>query len=64
MHAAIRSWSRSSEGLADRVGRLLADPELARRMGERAREEVGDFDIDAMVRRQESLYQQLLGVAG
>ncbi len=52
------------EALADRVAALLADPALARRMGERAREEVGDFDIDAMVRKQESLYQQLLGGAG
>jgi glycosyltransferase involved in cell wall biosynthesis len=48
------------EGLARRVARLLADPDEARRMGERARTRVGEFDIDEMVRRQEAIYEDLL----
>jgi len=52
------------ETLAERVTGLLVDPALARRMGERALEEAGEFDIDAMVRRQESVYRQVLGERG
>jgi glycosyltransferase involved in cell wall biosynthesis len=48
------------ETLAERVAALLSDPALGRRMGEKARAGVAEFDIDEMVRKQESLYQQLM----
>lgn len=45
---------------ADRLLRLLADPEMAQRVGARARSSVGDeFNIHTMVRQQEALYASL-----
>ena len=46
--------------LARRVSELLSDEPLRRRLGEAAARSVGEeFDIDAMVRRQEDLYLRL-----
>jgi glycosyltransferase involved in cell wall biosynthesis len=47
------------ETMADRVAFLLQHPAEARRLGEQGRRRVDDFDIDAMVRRQEALYEEL-----
>ena len=47
-------------GAAARIATLLADPELARRMGAAGRERVGEFDAGLMVRAQEALYERLL----
>ncbi|MBI4161838.1 MAG: glycosyltransferase family 4 protein [Acidobacteria bacterium] len=47
-------------GIADRVVRLLRDPELRRRMAARGRQGLERFDIRAMVRRQAELYEDLL----
>jgi len=45
---------------ADRLLRLLADPDMAQRIGARARASVGDeFNIHTMVRQQEALYASL-----
>lgn len=47
--------------LCERVLGLLQDEGLRRRLGERAAASLGeDFDIDHMVRQQETLYQELL----
>ncbi len=46
-------------GLAADVVRLLRDAALRARFGETARRRVGAWDIDAMVRAQERLYEQL-----
>jgi glycosyltransferase involved in cell wall biosynthesis len=48
------------EGLSGAVLRLLREPVLGRSLVDRAREVLPEFDIDAMVRAQESLYQTLL----
>jgi glycosyltransferase involved in cell wall biosynthesis len=48
------------ETLARRVAELLACPNLRLRMGAEGRAVVGEFDIDAMVRSQEALYQELV----
>jgi glycosyltransferase involved in cell wall biosynthesis len=48
------------EGLSGAVLRLLREPALGRSLVDRAREVLPEFDIDAMVRAQESLYQTLL----
>jgi len=51
---------RSPEALAEAVGRLLRDPEEARRMGVAGRErQQREFSLDAMVRRVEQLYEEL-----
>ena len=51
--------------LAERVASLLREPARAAEVGRRAAASVGDeFDIDAMVRAQESLYLRLLGEKG
>jgi hypothetical protein len=43
--------------MADRVGALLEDGALRRRLGAAARRGVGaDFGFDAMVRRSQALY--------
>jgi len=47
--------------LADAIARLLADPGLARRMGEAGREQVQRFDVRRMVREVEDLFDELLG---
>ena len=44
-------------GLAESVSRLLANPDLRRRMAVAAREGLEDFDRDLMVRQQEELYR-------
>jgi glycosyltransferase involved in cell wall biosynthesis len=44
-------------GLAQSIGRLLADPGLRNRMAAAAREGLEDFDRDLMVRQQEDLYR-------
>ena len=46
--------------MADKVLRLLADPDLARRFAEEGRRRVGEFDADLMVRQQEKLYSELI----
>jgi glycosyltransferase involved in cell wall biosynthesis len=47
--------------LSQRVLELLKDEGLRRRLGERAAESIGlEFEIDHMVRQQETLYQELL----
>jgi glycosyltransferase involved in cell wall biosynthesis len=48
------------EGLARRVGELLEDEPLRRRLGAQALSRVAPWDIDAMVRRQERLYEDLV----
>ena len=45
------------DGLAQSISELLADPDLRRRMAEAAREGLGEFDREAMVRQQEDLYR-------
>lgn len=52
------------EGMAASVVRLLGDPGLAARMGESAAARVGAWDSEEMVRRQESLYGELLAERG
>ncbi len=52
------------EGLARHVVELLADPQRARVFGQQGRQRVEGWDIDAMVRRQERLYQDLARRAG
>ena len=48
-------------GLVRRVGQLLADHELRRKMAAEAPRGLEEFDIDHMVRQQEGLYRWLLG---
>lgn len=46
--------------MAEKVALLLADRQLAVRMGEAGRDMVAEFDQDEMVRRVEALYERLL----
>ena len=46
--------------MADAVGRLVADPDLRKRMGAAAREGLEEFDLDLMVRQQEDLYRWMV----
>jgi glycosyltransferase involved in cell wall biosynthesis len=47
--------------LAERVGRLLSDPNLRQRMGLAGRERaLRDFSLQAMVRRYDELYDELI----
>jgi glycosyltransferase involved in cell wall biosynthesis len=46
-------------GLAAAIGRLLRDPELARRLGKAGRQRVRRFSRPAMVRRFEDYYERL-----
>lgn len=48
------------DGLAERVGRLIADPALARRMGERGRARIADFSAPRVLEKLEVLYDELL----
>jgi len=51
---------RSPEALASAVGRLLRDPDEARKLGEAGRErQQREYSLDAMVRRIEQLYDEL-----
>lgn len=51
--------------LADAIGALLADPERARELGERARARQRQlYDLDVQVRRLEELYARLFDAAG
>jgi glycosyltransferase involved in cell wall biosynthesis len=53
------------DALAERLVRLLGDEALRRRLGEAAAASIGpEFDIDGMVRAQETLYEELLGERG
>lgn len=52
---------RDPKAMADAVLRLLREPELARRMGEAASRRVQtEFSIPRMIRRMESLYDEML----
>ncbi len=51
-------------GLAERTLRLLRDPELGARLAMRARSILPEFEIDGMVRAQETLYGGLIRDAG
>jgi glycosyltransferase involved in cell wall biosynthesis len=48
------------EGMAESVARLIADPELRRRMGERGKSRVMEFDIGTSVNSVESTYRACL----
>jgi glycosyltransferase involved in cell wall biosynthesis len=51
--------------LARGIAQLLAEPQAAREMGERARERRrSEFDIDTLMRRLEALYLELLAERG
>jgi glycosyltransferase involved in cell wall biosynthesis len=53
------------EALADRLGRLAADPELARRMGEAGRARVLErYSVQRLVGDVDALYRRLLADAG
>ena len=48
------------EGMADRMGRVLSDPSLAREMGSRAQERIFDeFSVDRMASAYMKLYEDL-----
>jgi len=56
---------RDPAALVDAIRRLLADPELRRRLGERGRERaVREFSAGVMADRVASLYQELLSSSG
>jgi glycosyltransferase involved in cell wall biosynthesis len=48
------------EGLADRINRLIADPGVAREMGDAGRRRVEGFGVPAMLEKLGGLYEQLL----
>ncbi len=48
------------DGFADRIGRLIRDPERAREMGREGRRRVTEFGVPAMLSKLDSLYDQLL----
>jgi len=50
-----------NQKMAERIVRLLNNPELRKSFSEQAIKYVREFDIDLMVRQQEELYQKLLG---
>ncbi len=50
--------------LARRVLELVRDPALRARMGREGSARAGEWDIDAMVRAQESLYEELIAGRG
>jgi glycosyltransferase involved in cell wall biosynthesis len=56
---------RDPEALADAILRLLRDPDLRQRMGEVGRARVTEhFSVEQMVRKTETLYEQLLKEKG
>jgi glycosyltransferase involved in cell wall biosynthesis len=51
---------RDPAALAEAIGRLLRSPAEAKRLGEAARDrQRREYSLDAMVRRVESLYEEL-----
>jgi glycosyltransferase involved in cell wall biosynthesis len=53
---------RDPAALAEAIAAVLADPELARRMGDRGRgRQASEFALDRTVRRLEDLYDSLFG---
>jgi glycosyltransferase involved in cell wall biosynthesis len=52
------------QAMADRVLSLLADPDVARRMGVQGQALPAEFDIRSMVRQQEREYERLLAGLG
>src|SRR5712664_3779585 len=60
-HSGYLVASEDADAMADRILRLLRDPELALRMGGTAREAVrARFSIDAMMNRLMGIYDELL----
>lgn len=56
---------KEPRALAAGIDRLLADPELAQRLGHAARErQQREYDLDAVLRRLESLYVELYSETG
>ena len=50
------------EALADRIRRLLRDPDLRRRLGDRGRAHIAEhFDMPVLTRRLEAIYREILG---
>jgi len=50
------------EALADRIRRLLRDPDLRRRLGDRGRAHIAEhFDMPVLTRRLEAIYRETLG---
>jgi len=50
---------RDSDALAKALQRLIADPELRRRMGQAGREKaLKEFTLDRMLRETERVYQE------
>ena len=57
---AVLVEPRDPEAFAEAIGRLLRDPAEAKRLGEAARDrQRREYSLDAMVRRIESLYEEL-----
>ena len=53
------------DGLADRLGRLAGDPELARRMGEAGRKRMRErYSVERLVDDVDALYRKLLAEKG
>jgi glycosyltransferase involved in cell wall biosynthesis len=51
-------------GFAERVSRLIRDPELARRMGGEGRRRVEEFSATVMLEKLDALYEELLSRPG
>jgi glycosyltransferase involved in cell wall biosynthesis len=52
---------RDPGALAGAVGRLLDDPEAARRFGDAGRERAGRYSWDAVARQIEAVYAEVVG---
>jgi len=52
---------RDIDAMAERVGRLIADPELRARMGAEGLRRAPEFDAARMVSDMDAVYQELLG---
>ena len=51
-----------AEGFAEDIGRILSDPLLKQQMGERNRQEIRRYSLDAVLKEMEALYvKQLKG---
>jgi len=56
---------RDPEALAEALQKLIADPELRRRMGQAGREKaLKEFTLDRMLRETERVYREVLGSKG